>query len=184
MTPDDVTEVVDDVTKVVDDVTEVVDDVTEVVNDVTEVVDDVTEVVNDVTEVVDDVTEVVDDVTEVVDKDDEATSSDNESSEIAVTPISIRTKVSCKRKRAGRPSTPNSTKDKPIDRYDAVITCSDYMERDVRYTYITARDQIVLGMIAMRNLIITAEETLGEALYFINERKKREDERRKRTQRE
>ncbi|KAF8243403.1 hypothetical protein K440DRAFT_637361 [Wilcoxina mikolae CBS 423.85] len=173
-------------------------------DDDTEIVDDVTEVVDDVTEVVDDVTEVVDDVTEVVDEDDEATYSDNESYETAVSPTSGRTKASCKRKRAGRPSTPNPTEDKPIDGYDAVVTCCDYMERNVSYTHIvgeeeqmiifhhgiywkhvllivqsvinrepdvfqTARNQIVSRMIAMRNAIIRAEETLGEALYLINE---------------
>ncbi|KAF8243453.1 hypothetical protein K440DRAFT_637321 [Wilcoxina mikolae CBS 423.85] len=183
--------------------------------------DDVTEVIDNVTEAVDVVTEVVDDVIENVDEDDKETSSDsdNESSETAVTPTPVRTKVSRKRKKAGRPPTPNRTEHKPFDGYDAVITCSDYMERDVRYTYLvgeeermityhhgihgkpaplivqrainrdpdvflTAREQIVSGMMAMRNAIIRAEETLGEASYFLNERRKREDERRKRTRRE
>ena len=41
-----------------------------------------------------------------------------------------------------------------------------------------ARDQIVSGMIAMREAVIRAEETLGEASYFTNERRKREDEKR------
>ncbi|KAF8248564.1 hypothetical protein K440DRAFT_642215 [Wilcoxina mikolae CBS 423.85] len=193
-------------------------------DDVTEVVDDVTGVVDDVTEVVNDVTEVVDDVTEVIVEDDLATSSDNEfsdneSSEIDVTPTPVKTKASHKRNRAGRPPTTNPTKDKPIDGYDAVVTCSDYMERDLRYThlvgeeermityhhriygqhvslivqrainrepdlFLTAREQIVSGMMAMQNAIIRAEEKLGEASYFLNERKKREDERRKRTRRE
>ncbi|KAF8243626.1 hypothetical protein K440DRAFT_637216 [Wilcoxina mikolae CBS 423.85] len=151
----------------------------------------------------DNVTEVVDEITEVINEDEKATSSDNQSSETAVIPT----------------PTPNSTDDKPIDGYDAVVTCSDYMERDVRYTHLvgeeeqmityhhgiygkhaplivqrainrepdvfqTARDQIVSGMIAMRNAINWAEETLGEASYFINELRKREDDRRKRTQRE
>ncbi|KAF8241224.1 hypothetical protein K440DRAFT_646639 [Wilcoxina mikolae CBS 423.85] len=75
---------------------------------------------NDVTEVVDDATEVIDEVTEGVDEDDEATSSDNESSEndsskTAVSPTALRTKASHKRKRAGRPPSPNRTKDRPID---------------------------------------------------------------------
>ncbi|KAF8250584.1 hypothetical protein K440DRAFT_639102 [Wilcoxina mikolae CBS 423.85] len=170
---------------------------------VTKVVDDITGVVDDVTEIVDDVTEVVDYVIEVVNEDDEATSSDNESSETAVTLTPIRTKASRKRKRAGRPPTLNPTEDKPIDGYDAVVTCSDYMECDVRYThlvgevermisyhhgiygkhapliferainrepdvFLTAREQIVSGMMAMWNTIIRAEETLGDASYFLN----------------
>ncbi|KAF8243478.1 hypothetical protein K440DRAFT_668652 [Wilcoxina mikolae CBS 423.85] len=207
-----------------DDVTEVVDDITEVVVDVTEVVDDVTEVVDDATKVIVDVIEVVDDVTEVVDEDDEAISSDNESSdnessETAFTPSPVRTKAFRKRKKVEQLPTPNPTEDKPIDGYDAVVTCSDYIERDVRYThlvgeeermityrhgiygthaplifqrainrepdvFLTARDQIVSGMIAMRNVIIRAEKTLGEASYFINEQRKGEDERRKRARRE
>ncbi|KAF8243724.1 hypothetical protein K440DRAFT_636869 [Wilcoxina mikolae CBS 423.85] len=183
-------------------------------DDVTEVVDDVTEVIDNVTELINDVTVVVDDVTEVIDEDDETISSDNESSETAVTPTPVRSKASRKRKRAGQPSTPNRTEDKPINGYHAVVACSDYMERDVRYTYPvgeedriityqhgiygtqvplivqrainwepdvfhTPRDQIVSGMIAMQNAIIRAEETLGEASYFVNERRKREYERRK-----
>ncbi|KAF8245004.1 hypothetical protein K440DRAFT_646635 [Wilcoxina mikolae CBS 423.85] len=165
------------------------DNVTEVIDDVTEVVNNITEVVDYVIEVVDDVTEVVDDVSEFVDEDDEATSSDNEFSETGVTTTPVRTKASRKRKRAGRLSTPNLTEDSPIDTYDTVVTCSDYMERDVRYTHTvgeeermithhhgiygkhgtlivqrvinrkpdvsqTAMDQIVSGMIAIRNAII------------------------------
>ncbi|KAF8241544.1 hypothetical protein K440DRAFT_642019 [Wilcoxina mikolae CBS 423.85] len=69
-------------------------------------VDDVTKDVNNVVEVIDNIAKVIDDVTEVVDEHDEATSSDNESSdnessETAITPTPIRTKASCKRKRAG-----------------------------------------------------------------------------------
>ncbi|KAF8247185.1 hypothetical protein K440DRAFT_644105 [Wilcoxina mikolae CBS 423.85] len=113
--------------------------------------DDVTEAVDDITEVVDNVTEVVDDVTEVVNEDDEATSSDNESSvnessdnessETAVTPTPIRTKASHERKRAGQPPTPNPTEDKPIDGYDAVVTCSNYMECDIRYTHLVGEEE-------------------------------------------
>ncbi|KAF8248412.1 hypothetical protein K440DRAFT_642596 [Wilcoxina mikolae CBS 423.85] len=97
--------------------------------DVTEVVDDITEVVDDITEVFDDITEVVDDVIDIVDEDDKDTSSDsvNKSSETAVTSTPVRTKVFRKRKRAGQPPTSNSTEDKPIDRYDAVVTSFDYM---------------------------------------------------------
>ncbi|KAF8243729.1 hypothetical protein K440DRAFT_636810 [Wilcoxina mikolae CBS 423.85] len=93
------------------------------------------------TPIVDDVTEVVDDVTEVVDEDNEATSSDNESSETAVTLTPVRTKASRKRKRAVRPSIPNPTEDKPIDGYDSVVTCSDYIEGDVRYTHIMGKEE-------------------------------------------
>ncbi|KAF8254205.1 hypothetical protein K440DRAFT_635708 [Wilcoxina mikolae CBS 423.85] len=61
-------------------------------------------------------TEVIDDVTEVIDEDDEDASSINNkiSSETAVTPSPVRTKVSHKRKRAGRCATPNPTENKPI----------------------------------------------------------------------
>ena len=41
------------------------------------------------------------------------------------------------------------------------------------------RDKIVSGMVAMWDAVIKAEETLEEASYFVNERRKREDERRK-----
>jgi hypothetical protein len=190
----------------------------------------------------------LDNVTEVTDKDDEATSSDSESDdETAVTPTPVRTKAPLKRKTARRSLTPNTTEDKPAvtptpvrtkaplkrkrarrsptpnpkeDRpIDAIVTCSDYMVRDVRYTHLLgqeermityhhgiygkhaplivqmainrepevfqiARDQIVSGMIAMRKAVIRAEETLGEASYFINERRKREDEKRKRARKE
>jgi hypothetical protein len=47
-----------------------------------------------------------------------------------------------------------------------------------------ARDQIVSGMVAMRDAVLSAAETLGEAIYFMNEQRKREDERRKRTWKE
>ncbi|KAF8248622.1 hypothetical protein K440DRAFT_642137 [Wilcoxina mikolae CBS 423.85] len=172
----------------------------EILNKGDGIVDDVTKVVDDVTKVINDVTKVVDDVTELVNEDDEAISNDNESSETAVTPTSVRTKASSKRKRAGQLSTPNPTKDKPINRYDTVVTWSDYIQRDVsiygKYTplivqrminrepdvFQTATDQIVSGMIALQNAIIRAEETLGEVSYCINQRRKREDERRKRTQ--
>jgi hypothetical protein len=134
----------------------------------------------------------------------------------AVTPTPVRTKAPLKRKRARRSPTPNPTEDKPID---AIVTCSDYMKRDVRYTHLVgeeermityhqgiygkhaplivqqainrepnvfqiARDQIVSGMIAMREAVIRVEETLGEASYFTNERRKREDEKRKRARKE
>ncbi|KAF8247153.1 hypothetical protein K440DRAFT_644172 [Wilcoxina mikolae CBS 423.85] len=181
--------------------------------------DDITEVIDNVTENVDNVAEVIDNITEVIDEDDKATSShhkssNNKSTETAVTPTLARTKASNQRKRAGQPPTPNPNEDKTIVGYDVVITCSNYMERDVRYTHLageeeriiiyyhgiygkhaplivqrainrepdvfqTARNQIVSGMIAMQNAIISAEETLGEASYFINERRKRKDERRK-----
>ncbi|KAF8248408.1 hypothetical protein K440DRAFT_642593 [Wilcoxina mikolae CBS 423.85] len=142
------------------------------------------------------------DVTEVIDEDDMATSSDNESSETAVTSTPISTEASRKRKRAGRPSTPNPTENKLIDGYNAIITCSNYMESDVSIygkhvplivqraikwepdVFQTARNQIVSGMIAMQNVVIWAEKIPGETSYFINERRKREDERRKQSRRE
>ncbi|KAF8247801.1 hypothetical protein K440DRAFT_643436 [Wilcoxina mikolae CBS 423.85] len=73
--------------------------------------DNVTEVVNDVIKVVDDVIKVVDDITKVINEDDEAISSDNESNEIAVTPTSIRTKASCKKRERDdpQPQTPPRT---------------------------------------------------------------------------
>ncbi|KAF8536299.1 hypothetical protein BDD12DRAFT_982821 [Trichophaea hybrida] len=112
----------------------------------------------------------LDNVTEVTDKDDEATSSDSESDdETAVTPTPVRTKAPLKRKTARRSLTPNTTEDKPAvtptpvrtkaplkrkrarrsptpnpkeDKpIDAIVTCSDYMERDVRYTHLLGEEE-------------------------------------------
>jgi hypothetical protein len=47
-----------------------------------------------------------------------------------------------------------------------------------------ARNQIVLGMIAMRDAVMRAEEILGEVSYVMNKWRMREDERRKQTQQE